>query len=37
MDRRTFVADSIGVAAGLAVGPRENTGIPDAVGTAHLL
>ncbi|WP_086564103.1 hypothetical protein [Streptomyces africanus] len=37
VDRRTFVADSIGVAAALAVGPRESTGIPAAVGTAHLL
>jgi tetratricopeptide (TPR) repeat protein len=37
VDRRTFVADSLGVAAGLAVGPRESTGTPDAVGTAHLL
>jgi hypothetical protein len=37
VDRRTFVADSIGVAAGLAVGPRESTGLPEAVGVAHLL
>ncbi|WP_328825642.1 hypothetical protein [Streptomyces ureilyticus] len=37
MDRRTFVADSIGVAAGLAVGPRESNGLPEAVGVAHLL
>lgn len=37
VDRRTFVADSLGLAAGLTVGPRENTGIPEAVGTAHLL
>ncbi|MFC5957334.1 hypothetical protein ACFP51_23565 [Streptomyces pratens] len=37
VDRRTFVADTIGVAAGVAVGPREGIGIPEAVGTAHLL
>ncbi|MFF1675695.1 hypothetical protein ACFVYG_06560 [Streptomyces sp. NPDC058256] len=38
VDRRTFVADSLGAAAGLAVvGSRESTGIPEAVGTAHLL
>ncbi|MGW9497967.1 hypothetical protein ACWG5P_26930 [Streptomyces prasinus] len=37
MDRRTFVADTIGVAAGVAVGPREGVGIPEVVGTAHLL
>ncbi|MCG0069248.1 hypothetical protein ACIP3A_21405 [Streptomyces tricolor] len=37
MDRRTLVAGSIGVAAALAVPPRERTGIPDAIGTTHLV
>ncbi|MFD5494892.1 hypothetical protein ACFYY3_16685 [Streptomyces sp. NPDC001812] len=37
VDRRTFVADAIGVTAGVAVGPRKGIGIPEAVGTAHLL
>ncbi|WP_326723347.1 hypothetical protein OHT59_32110 [Streptomyces sp. NBC_00243] len=37
VDRRTFVTDSLAITAGLAVRAPDRGGVPETVGTAHLL